>query len=325
MTTKGPSRPHPCSARSRGGSTRGRKSFHLRHLLPRKFPSNLFRLVRLVTNKPAMSHTTRELWLAFIAIIVITVLYLFVVIAQGGIPGAREFFGHSFGVLGFLLMLMTEFLYSQRKRSRSARWGRMASWLQFHIFTGTVGPYLVLLHSSWKFNGLAGVVTLLTTVVVLSGFVGRYIYTAVPRSVDGAEIEADELEQAIAGTETSLQEWLTTYPRTSRQLQPLVAGVGAGEVNELALIFGRGIRDWQTRFQWWQVKSQLQGMPRDQVAQLETLIRRRQTLQRQLASLAMARRLLALWHAVHVPIGMTLFFASIVHIVGAIYYATLLK
>ena len=272
-----------------------------------------------------MSHSTRELWLAFIAVVVITVLYLFVIITQGGIPGAREFFGHSFGVLGFILMLMTEFLYSQRKRSRSARWGRMASWLQFHIFTGIVGPYLVVLHSSWKFNGLAGVVTLLTTIVVLSGFVGRYIYTAVPRSVDGAVIESDELEQSIAETENRLQEWLTAYPRTATQLQPLLAGAGSGSVSEFTLIFGRGLREWQTRFQWWQVRNQLQGMPREQVVQLETLVRRRQTLQRQVASLAMARRLLALWHAVHVPIGMTLFFAASVHIVGAIYYATLLK
>lgn len=271
-----------------------------------------------------MQNSTRELWLAFVAIVGITVLYLFIVVTQGGIPEAREFFGHSFGVLGFILMLMTEFLYSQRKRSRSARWGKMASWLQFHIFTGIVGPYLVLLHSSWKFNGLAGVVTLLMIVVVLSGFVGRYIYTAVPRSADGAVLESDELERDIAGIEGSLQEWLAAYPRTAMQLQPLLAGVIGGQ-SDLALIFGRGLQEWQTRFQWWHLKNQLQGLPREQVHRLADLIRRRQTLQRQIASLTMARRLLALWHAVHVPIGMTLFFAAFVHIIGAIYYATLLK
>jgi hypothetical protein len=276
-----------------------------------------------------MHNSARELWLAFIAIVMITIFYLFVVITQGGIPGAREFFGHSLGILGFTLMLMTEFLYSQRKRSRSARWGRVANWLQFHIFTGIVGPYLVLLHSSWKFNGLAGVVMLLTGVVVLSGFVGRYIYTAVPRSADGAVIESNELQQSIADTETNLQDWLTVYPRTAKQLQPLLAevrsGVGNKGQSELKLIFGRGLREWQMRLQWWQLKNQLQGMPREQVAHLEGMIRRRQTLQRQIASLAMARRLLALWHAVHIPIGMTLFFAAFVHIIGAIYYATLLR
>jgi hypothetical protein len=39
----------------------------------------------------------------------------------------------------------------------------------------------------------------------------------------------------------------------------------------------------------------------------------------------MARRLLALWHAVHIPIGMVLFTAAFIHILAAIYYATLLR
>lgn len=272
-----------------------------------------------------MHQSTRELWLAFTAIVLITILYLFVVIIQGGIPPAREFFGHSFGVIGFLLMLMTEFLYSQRKRSRSARWGKMANWLQFHIFTGIVGPYLVLLHSSWKFNGLAGVVLLLTTIVVLSGFVGRYIYTAVPRTVDGAEIEALDLESEINRTETSLQEWLAEYPQALPVLRPVLAAIGHTSTGSLGLIFGRGLREWQLRFQWWQVKNTLRGAPQQQIYRLEMLLQRRRTLQSQMASLAMARRLLALWHAVHIPIGMTLFFASFVHIIGAIYYATLLR
>jgi len=103
-----------------------------------------------------------------------------------------------------------------------------------------VGPYMVFLHTSWKFNGLAGAVTLLTAVVVVSGFIGRYIYTRIPRTADGIEIDT-----------------------------PL------GEA--------------------------------------------------QAAAIANARRLMALWHTVHVPIGMALFTAAFVHIMGALYYATLLK
>jgi hypothetical protein len=89
-------------------------------------------------------RSNRELWLALLAIAVITLLYGFMVVMLGGIPAAREFFGHSIGILGFVLMLMTETLYSLRKRTRRAQWGRMSAWLDFHIFTGLVGPYLVL-------------------------------------------------------------------------------------------------------------------------------------------------------------------------------------
>src|SRR3989304_4051891 len=127
-------------------------------------------------------------------------------------PAAREFFGHALGVLGFTLMLMTETLYSLRKRTRAARWGRMSAWLEFHIFTGLVGPFLVLLHSSWKFNGLAGVVTLLTVIVVLSGFFGRYIYTAGPRTADGVGLAASSLAQEINRSQARINSWLATQP-----------------------------------------------------------------------------------------------------------------
>ena len=93
-------------------------------------------------------RSNRELWLSFIAIICITIIYIFALTWLNGIPPASEFFGHSIGIIGFVLMLMTETLYSLRKRSHSARWGRMSNWLDFHIFTGLVGPYLVLLHTS---------------------------------------------------------------------------------------------------------------------------------------------------------------------------------
>ena len=53
------------------------------------------------------------------------------------IPEASSLFGHLLGIVGFILMLMTEFLYSFRKRSKHARWGKMSDWLEFHIFTGS--------------------------------------------------------------------------------------------------------------------------------------------------------------------------------------------
>jgi hypothetical protein len=184
-----------------------------------------------------MLRSGRELWLAFFAGILITGLYVGVYFVTRKIPAAGELFGHAIGIFGFILMLMTEVLYSLRKRTRSASWGKMSSWLQFHIFTGLVGPYMVLLHTSWKFNGLAGVVTLFTLIIVVSGFIGRYIYTRIPRTLDGLEIE--------------------------------------GTLSE--------------------------------------------------AALRQARQLMALWHTVHIPIGMALFVSAFVHIGGALYYATLLK
>ena len=184
-----------------------------------------------------MLHGNRELWLAFLAMILITGIYGLVMLFTREIPPASELFGHGIGIVGFIMMLMTETLYSLRKRSHSVKWGRMSAWLQFHIFTGLVGPYMVLLHTSWKFNGIAGITTLFTVIIVVSGFVGRYIFTRIPRTLDGLEIEGTVSQEALK----------------------------------------------------------------------------------------QARRLLALWHTIHIPIGMVLFVSAFVHIGAALYYATFLK
>jgi hypothetical protein len=262
-----------------------------------------------------MQQSNRELWLAFFTMVVITLIYFFVVITYGE-------FGHSIGIFGFILMLMAETLYTLRKRSRSARWGKMSSWLQFHIFTGLIGPYMVLLHSSWKFNGLAGMVMLLTMIIVASGFLGRYIYTSVPRNVDGIEIEANELEQQILSVDNELQNWLTSRPELYRSLSKRLSPspVSSGS----RLVFGRAFEEWNARLRWWRASSRMDRNARKQAKQLNELLKRERNLRRQLASIALTRRLLGLWHAIHIPIGMALFLAAFIHIIAAIYYATLL-
>ena len=230
-------------------------------------------------------RSNAELWWAFFTILLITLLYLFVVFAWQEIPPAAELFGHSLGVLGFLLMLSTETLYSLRKRSLSARWGRLSAWLRVHIFTGLVGPYMVLLHTSWKFSGLAGVTLLLTLVIVASGFIGRYIYTAIPRTADGVEMEAAALAGYLAEVEAELARLSAPRPPHATPADP----------------------------------RQERQLRRQQTA----LRKQHAALRRQVSALARTRRLLSIWHTVHVPLGLALFTAAVIHIMAALYYATL--
>lgn len=271
-----------------------------------------------------MKPSARELWWALGAIIAITIVYLLAVRQLDGIPPASGLFGHGIGVIGFLLMLSTETLYSLRKRSRRASWGRPATWLRIHIFTGLVGPYMVLLHSSWKFNGLAGLVMLMTVVVVISGFIGRYIYTAVPRNADGLMLEAADLRGQIAAAEADLQRALAGQPAAAQAVAGQLALASPGGAGSAMLVLGRPVAGWRQRRQW---RRALRGMgpaARAQARQLEQLIEHRQTLQRQASSLAAARRLLGVWHTVHIPLGVALFTVAFIHIAAALYFATLL-
>jgi hypothetical protein len=258
-----------------------------------------------------------ELILAGLTIGFITIAYLSLTLFYG-VPEASGLFGHVLGVLGFVLMLMTEILYSLRKRARHRAWGRMSTWLKFHIYTGIVGPYLVFLHAAWKFQGLAGLTLVLTGIVVLSGFIGRYIYTAVPRTVEGLIVEERELRRDIHEAEERLRK-AASLAGIEMSTQPMGTSTGA------TLIMGRGILNLRDSIRLRLRRRRLKGGVAEVVADVEELRVRRRELHRQAASLAAARRMLALWHRVHVPLGMTLFTFAIIHIGAAIYYATLLR
>lgn len=107
-----------------------------------------------------------------------TTLYLLA--SRGGLPAPAGLVGHGLGILGGLLMLVAQTAYTWRKRPERSGPGPTRLWLQIHVVAGLVGPYLILLHTAFRFRGLAGVLTLLMLVVVLSGCVGRYAYTAAP-------------------------------------------------------------------------------------------------------------------------------------------------
>ena len=267
-----------------------------------------------------MSRRNTELWAAFAAILIITMVYLYMVIRLGDVPPARELYGHSMGIAGFVLMLMTEVLYSVRKRSRRARWGRMSQWLNFHIFTGIVGPYMVLLHTSWKFNGIAGITFFLTVIIVVSGFIGRYIYTAIPRSAEGVVLEVDQIQDQLDRVHADIEARIANRP----ELAAAAAGRLASIDQHAMELTGHRI-SWRKRLSWWWDRRRADPALREQMEQIDSLLQRQAALQRQIASLATARRLLALWHTIHLPIGLALFSAAFIHIFAAVYYATLLR
>ncbi|MBL8792357.1 MAG: hypothetical protein JNM56_00480 [Planctomycetia bacterium] len=256
-----------------------------------------------------------ELLVSLAAVLFITAVWYGTVLHRG-VPQPSSLIGHGLGVVGFLLMLCTEVLYSYRKRwAVSSRWPTR-TWLQLHICTGITGAYLVLLHSAGKFHGLAGWLTLLTLITVASGFVGRYIYTAVPRTLDGLAAAA-ELEDEIARADQRLDQ-LGVNLEATRRLTALPPPPG------WLLVLGRPWWRWRQRQRLRLALAELQeaGAAGDL---LQELVRKRCRLQLQMQSLAGTRQLMALWHFFHVPLGVVLFTLAFVHIGAALYYATFMK
>ena len=260
-------------------------------------------------------------------------LSLFVVICLTGVyvayealatPAGGHPFGRSLGILGAMLMLMTELLYSARKRWGLIRFGQVRHWLSFHIFTGIVGPTLVLMHTGLAFKGLAGLTVFLTMVVVASGFLGRYIYTAVPRTMAGIEVDRRTLEaQTVHQRQQLLYRSTGKSARVQQLIQMEVALTARGEKSSPLVILTRGLDEYRQRRRLRAAIAKLEKQERARMTEIEALINRQRRLKRQLNSLQTVRQMMTWWHALHVPLGLTLFAAIFIHIIAATYYSGL--
>lgn len=105
-------------------------------------------------------------------------------------PGSLA--GSALAVVGSLLMLVP-LAYTVGKRCFRIRGSALRPFLTLHIYAGLVGPILVVLHTGHKFDNPLGVLlTTMTLIVVLSGFVGRYLLRQTTRRLQEKQ---DDLAQ----------------------------------------------------------------------------------------------------------------------------------
>ena len=116
-------------------------------------------------------------------------------------------------------------LYMARKRIRAlARLGRLKHWLEFHIFLCTLGPFLVLLHTSFKFGGIVSIAFWSMVAVVASGVFGRYVYVWIPKTLGGQFLSLREL-----------------HGETGELLASLVSATGLAEADLRSALEGIGL------------------------------------------------------------------------------------
>jgi len=277
--------------------------------------SPLHRRGRTSVGAPARSN---ELQLSLVMLMLLSGIYIayeIVADARGGHP-----FGHALGIIGTLLMVMTELLYSMRKRTRLFNWaGPVRHWLSFHIFTGIVGPFLVLMHSGLEFRGLAGVSMLLTVLVVGSGFIGRYIYTAVPRTLSGVVATREQIMAEALKVETTLTRFSSGEVEGLRRFVDRLS-VSRPIGGPLFAVFSRAFYDWLYRLELNRALRTTRSLSDSQRRQLRVLLIRKHELDGQAEILESARRVLSYWHILHIPFGLTLFFSVAVHIFATLYF-----
>ncbi|MBA3394096.1 MAG: 4Fe-4S binding protein [Deltaproteobacteria bacterium] len=89
-------------------------------------------------------------------------------------------------------------VYPIFRRIKMFRWlASNTMWFDFHLMAGTVGPMFIALHSVLRLDSWVSAAFWSMVIVVISGFLGRYLYTQVPELSSGVELEELDHERAF--------------------------------------------------------------------------------------------------------------------------------
>jgi len=224
--------------------------------------------------------------------------------------------GHKLGLVGSSMMLLM-LLYSVRKRVGALRrLGPLGRWLDVHIFLGVFGPLLVVLHSSFKVQGLVALSFWSMIVVAASGVLGRYLYLQIPRTRAGEERALAELEAEDRDLSEQLRSRFRLDAGQIAQLDALVA------VPERSGLLGGFVRlvtdDLRLRSGLREFALGCRSVPQPVVRDFERVVRQKALMRRRILLWDRVHELFHYWHVLHKPFALVMYLFMIVHVAVAL-------
>lgn len=229
--------------------------------------------------------------------------------------------GHGFGIIGTLMMIIGVGIYMIRKRSRVLfSFGYLKHWLELHIFLCTVGPILVLYHTAFKFGGIVSVSFWSMVLVVLSGVVGRFIYIQIPRTIQGREIDMKDLISMREELAEKLKQEMIFDTRLLDQLNNLASSDRYKGLNifSFSLVYLKdffNIKSFMFKLNKNLAVANFSKFKRKEIknkAQAEIILSRR------LGMLHTMQSLFKYWHIAHLPFAIAMFVIMIIHVIVTI-------
>lgn len=283
-----------------------------------------------------MSKTAHSIFIISMTIVVL--LVLFYLIYQGFYyynTGLEERFfhpdhiqlkpsgilGHGLGIIGTLFMIIGVSTYMARKRFRSlSRWGLLKHWLEFHIFLCTLGPILVLFHTSFKFGGIVAISFWSMVAVFLSGIIGRFIYIQIPRTIEGRELSLNEvrdmkgdIEETIKNSYNLDEESLLVIEESTKKR------IEKYHSNFLTRYFYKRKRDRETIRR---IKAVLRknNLPKAEYKKILKLVKNDISLSRRIDRLLTMQNLFKYWHVAHLPFALVMLIIMVIHVAVTIVF-----
>lgn len=208
-------------------------------------------------------------------------------------------YGHGFGILGSLLMIIGVSSYMVRKRYRFfSRLGTLKYWLEFHIFLCTLGPILVLYHTSFKFGGLVAISFWSMVAVFLSGIIGRFIYIQIPRTIEGRELSLSEVRDMKSDIGGIIR---NSYNLDQESYNVIVESTKRTDKNSVSIH---------------QIRKVLKKnkLSREQYRSVLKLVKNEISLNRRIDRLVTMQNLFKYWHVAHLPFAIVMLIIMIIHV-----------
>ena len=235
--------------------------------------------------------------------------------------------GIKLGMFGVLLFFLI-YLYPLRKKwGWLGRQGNSRHWLDFHVVLGTTAPIIIAFHASFKFGNIAGMAFWSMLMVTLSGFVGRYLYSQIPRGLTAAELSKKELEEREEAMRKDLEEQKKTFGFAVDALYHLPTPQRVANSSTVEALLSMFIIDFKRPFQASLVRLQTAGFgpwlfsfcglrPTNDM-KLERAIRVASTqasLSKRILYLSRTQQVFQLWHVIHRPFSYAFAILAVLHI-----------
>jgi hypothetical protein len=239
--------------------------------------------------------------------------------------------GIKLGMFGVLLFFLI-YLYPLRKHwGWLGRQGNSRHWLDFHVVLGATAPIVIAFHSCFKFGNIAGMAFWSMLVVTLSGFVGRYLYSQIPRGLSAAELSRKEMQEREERLGKELAEQRAAFGFCVDALYQLPTADRVAKTPMVTSLLSMFLIDFKRPFKASLVRLREAGFgpwlfsfcgllpTRDR--QLERAIhvaQKQAALSKQILFLTRTQQVFKLWHVVHRPFSYAFAILAILHIAIAL-------
>ncbi|MGB5107465.1 MAG: hypothetical protein WBP29_03895 [Candidatus Zixiibacteriota bacterium] len=230
--------------------------------------------------------------------------------------------GIAYGYIGAAMMILM-LTYSLRKRTKLlGKKITLRNWLKLHIYLGVCGPLFIILHSSFKVQGLIAVAFWSMVAVAISGYLGRYLYIQIPRNQEGDELSLSEIDKQMLQSTLTLQEQFDLQPEQLAHIDTLAKRGTGAESSFLTLLIRMFISDLTRPFATSKLTRELKKTVKvsDKSAKLIVkLALERSALARRIEMLDRTREVFHYWHVIHKPFAIIMYLIMGIHIGVAVW------